>query len=322
MLNRCLVTGGTGFIGSHLLSFLHRNNIEINLISRCTHGIGFVNNYICDLSNEDVPHDAINNVDAVFYLAGIFNNKSAQYSDYYNINVNAPLSLLNLSIKNRVKSFIYVSSVKAGMFDACASTALPKKNTCEYFYAKSKFEAEKEILEVGKNNDINVSIIRPSLVYGSGVNGNLQRMIWAIKNKKFPPIPDTNNKRSMVHVDDLIEVIYLSSIDERANGEIFIVTDLQSYSTKDIYLSILSGLAMTPYRWSVPKSIFYIVSKVGDIVNKILPFPFDSNGYCKLFNDEFYYSNKVQLLLGYTPKRKFYSSTNEMTFGLNTNNDI
>ena len=72
---------------------------------------------------------------------------------------------------------------------------------------------------------MNISIVRPSLVYGPDVKGNLSMMMSWIDKGRFPPLPEIRNCRSMIHVDDLVRVLLLVAKDERANGEIFIATD-------------------------------------------------------------------------------------------------
>ena len=105
----------------------------------------------------------------------------------------------------------------------------------EGIYGKSKREAEIKLLKIGKESGMHVSIIRPSLVYGPNVKGNLQLMLSGIKKGWFPPLPEIGNKRSMIHVDDLVRAILLVATDERANGEIFIATDSMPYSSREIY---------------------------------------------------------------------------------------
>ena len=109
------------------------------------------------------------------------------------------------------------------------------QNEPEGIYGKSKREAEIKLLKIGKEYGMHVSIIRPSLVYGPNVKGNLQLMLSGIKKGWFPPLPEIGNKRSMIHVDDLVRAILLVATDERANGEIFIATDSMPYSSREIY---------------------------------------------------------------------------------------
>ena len=73
----------------------------------------------------------------------------------------------------------------------------------------------------------------------------------------FPPIPKINNRRSMVHVDDLVRAIIFLMNNDRANGEIFNVTDGNYYSTREIYEAMCNVLTKRIPRWSVPLILFW-----------------------------------------------------------------
>ena len=78
----------------------------------------------------------------------------------------------------------------------------------------------------------NVSILRPALVYGVKMKGNLAIMLNGIKSGWFPPLPETYNKRSMICINDLIDAILLIASDGRTNGRIYIATDGHQYSSR------------------------------------------------------------------------------------------
>ena len=105
---------------------------------------------------------------------------------------------------------------------------------------------------------MHVSIVRPSLVYGPGVKGNLQLMLSAVKKGLLPPLPETGNKRSMIHVDDLVDILLLVEKDNRANGEIFIATDGNTYSSNEIYSAMSKSLNKN------------IKNEITDLTSKIL----------------------------------------------------
>jgi len=140
---------------------------------------------------------------------------------------------------------------------------------------------------------MDVSIIRPSLVYGPDVKGNLQLMLEGVKEGWFPPLPKTGNRRSMIHVDDLVRAIIMVTEDKRANGEIFIVTDGLPYSSREIYhvMCKISGKSIP--KWSVPKVLFDIASLVSPRVKYKIN---------KLLGDECYSSAKLEAL-GFKPKK-------------------
>jgi nucleoside-diphosphate-sugar epimerase len=213
---------------------------------------------------------------------------------YYKVNVNATVQLANLAVKSGVKRFVFVSSVKAGGSPPLGTCANEKdlKNT-EDVYGKTKRESELKLLEIGQVSDMHVSIIRPSLVYGPNVKGNLQLMLSGIEKGWFPPLPETGNRRSMIHVDDLVRAILLVAEDKRANGEIFIATDGTPYSSREIYDAMCKILGKPASKWSVPKALFDIASLASPRIKYKIN---------KLLGDECYSSAKLEGL-GFKAKK-------------------
>jgi nucleoside-diphosphate-sugar epimerase len=129
-----------------------------------------------------------------------------------------------------------------------------------------------------------VSVIRPALVYGPNAKGNLELMWNAIKNKHFLPIPNVKNRRSMIHVDDLVDAIILISQNLIINREIFNATDGFLYSTREIYETMCDLQNMPASKWSVPKSVLEITAFI---------YPSLRLKVKKLIADECYSSEKL-----------------------------
>jgi UDP-glucose 4-epimerase len=292
---RYLLTGSTGFIGSRLLGLLKTIECDVRLLARSK-----VNNFetvVCNLEQDRVSKHTLESVDTVFHLAGFahdMQNPSKVKDLYRVINVNATVELARLAVEMGVKSFVFISSVKAGGSLAsgkCIDESY--QNKPEGYYGKSKREAELMLLKIGNESGMHVSIIRPSLVYGPDVKGNLQLMLTGIKKGWFPPLPEIGNRRSMIHVDDLVQAILLVSEDNRANGEIFIATDGISYSSREIYNSMCNTLGKSIPKWSIPKIIFDLVSLVSPRIKYKIN---------KLLGDEYYSSVKLEAL-GFKAKK-------------------
>ena len=301
-MKNILISGATGFIGERLVGAVDAN---IRVLSRKKQS-----NYetvVCDLKSEVIPNNALDGVDTVFHLAGFAHDLSDAtkiQNIYQKVNVDATIRLAKLAVKSNVNRFIFVSSVKAGggsNFGVCVSEK--DQGDPEGIYGKTKREAELKLLKIGKESDMHVSIIRPSLVYGPNVKGNLQLMLSGIKKGWFPPLPETGNKRSMIHVDDLVRAILLVADDDRANGEIFIATDGTPHSSRYIYNAMCSALDKSIPKWSVPKILFDMAS----LVNPRIKYKLN-----KLLGDECYSSAKLEAL-GFKAK-KTLKDMNETSF--------
>jgi len=302
---KCLVTGSTGFVGRRLLSLLSTKEFDIRLLSRSE-----ISNYqtiVCDFEKDRIPEDALESIDTVFHLAGFahdMQDPSKVENLYQTINIDVTVELARLSVKSGVRKFVFISSVKAGghlISGGCADES--SLDDPEGLYGKSKREAELKLLKIGSDSGMQISIIRPSLVYGPGVKGNLQMMLSGIKSGWFPPLPKTENRRSMIHVDDLVQAILLVSEDERANGEIFNATDGKFYSSRDIYNAMCIAVGKAVPKWSIPKILFNLVSLASPRIKYKIK---------KILGDECYSSIKLEKL-GFKAKKSL-KDMNETDF--------
>jgi UDP-glucose 4-epimerase len=302
---RYLVTGSTGFIGSRLLGLLNTVECDVRLLARSK-----VNNYdtvVCNLGQDRISKHTLESVDTVFHLAGFAHDMQdpSKVEDLYRvINVDATVELARLAVENGVKRFVFIGSVKAGGGLASGKcTNESDQNEPEGVYGESKREAELKLLKIGGESGMHVSIIRPSLVYGPGVKGNLQLMLAGIARGWFPPLPETGNRRSMIHVDDLVRAILLVSEDRRANGEIFIATDGTPHSSREIYNAMCGVVGKSIPKWSVPKILFDIASLISPRIKYKIN---------KLLGDECYSSAKLEAL-GFKAKKSL-KDMNETDF--------
>ncbi len=297
--------GSTGFNGIRLLDLLSAKVCNFRLLTRFA-----VNNYetvVCSLGQDRIPKYALESIDTVFHLAGLAHdvkNSLTSSNLYYDVNVTATIDLAKAAADSGVKSFIFVSSTKAGgkpIFGSCADES--DQLEPEGIYGKTKREAEIKLLKIAENSIMNISIIRPALVYGPNMKGNLKSMLMAVKKGFFPPLPETGNIRSMIHIDDLVHAILLISESEHSNGEIYIATDGESYSSRDIYNIMRDVVGKRPLKWSVPKFVFLSLA----LISPRIRYKVD-----KLLCDQCYSSKKLKSL-GFVPKRKF-KEMNETSF--------
>ena len=140
-------------------------------------------------------------------------------------------------------------------------------------YGETKREAELRLLEITQQSNMHVAIVRPALVYGPKVKGNLQLMCSGIEKGWFPPLPETGNRRSMIHVDDLVQALLLVAENSRANREIFIATDGKPHSSREIYEAMCRIVGKEVPHWSVPKFLFDLVGLMSPRIRyKVEPF--------------------------------------------------
>jgi UDP-glucose 4-epimerase len=319
-LQHVAVTGGTGFVGRRLVSALSEQRVNVRLLSR-REGQSH-DSVLCDLQTLNIPDAAFDGIDTVFHLAGYAHDlRDAREVEplYRRLNVEASIRLAEMAAKSGVQRFIFVSSVKAGgsaRAGGCASEQ--DQGAPEGIYGMTKREAEIQLLEIGKQSEMEVVIVRPTLVYGPNVKGNLRSMILAVGRGLFPPLPDTANRRSMIHVDDLVRVLQLVAEDERCSGEIYIAADGVNYSTRALYDAMRTAMNRRPMSLSVPMLLFTFAAKLGDLVGNW--FPFDSYKLNKLLGDDCYSAAKL-FGLGFKPQHTLFSSMPAVVESLHVETD-
>ena len=184
-----------------------------------------------------------------------------------------------MAVASGVRKFIFVSSVKAGGQNEFLN------GKPEGIYGRTKRDAEAKILEIILKSKMHVSIVRPSLVYGHGVKGNIALMRKGIECGWFPPLPETGNRRSMIHVDDLVRTLLLVANDQRANGGIYIATDGVPHSSREIYEALCLAVGKNIPNWQLPKFLFEGLG----MLNPKLCYKVR-----KLLGDEYYSSAKLE----------------------------
>lgn len=320
-----LVTGGTGFIGSHLVNALIAAGARVTLLARSNRSPPGAGRYwreqveyrSGDLTQPESLAGICAGVECVFHLAGYAHAEDASASlvtsRHWRVTVEGTLALLEQACHAGVKRLIFLSSVKAmgEGGEACldeTSPAIP-----EDYYGMAKREAERLVLAGARRCAMHAAVLRLPMVYGRYNAGNLPRMINAIARRRFPPLPDTHNRRSMVHVDDVIQALFLAAARTSANGETYIITDDEVYSARRIYASICTALGRRPPAWHVPAGLLRAAGRIGDVLHALgLPAPVTSDALGKLLGSAWYSCEKAKRDLGYRPRRKLEDALVEM----------
>jgi len=306
-MQHCLVSGASGFVGTVLCQRLSSLGCVVRaLVRRQIPGdYPWGESVSGDLSSGPWKPNLFANIDTVFHLAGkahALAEVSQEEEEYRRINTEGTRKLLQASQEAGVKRFVFFSSVKAtgeggGVLQDEASRLLP-----ETTYGQSKMEAEKLVIKGGYVP--HSVVIRPSMIYGPTQKGNLPRMIGAVRKGFFPPLPEVHNKRSMIHVNDVVEAAILAATMQEAAGQTYIVTDGQIYSTRQIYRWICETIGKPEPRVTTPLTLMRLLAITGDMIGKARGkrFLFDSDALEKLIGSAWYSTEKIQNELGYSPK--------------------
>jgi nucleoside-diphosphate-sugar epimerase len=292
-----LITGAEGFIGGRLFQCGDRTLVRrAGLIPTAVTG---------DLLNPSSLEVACRGISTVFHCAGYAHaNASSNSNVHWRVNYEGTLNLLNAAGRAGVRCFVFLSSVKAmaDPGDDCADEDLHGPPLTPYGLAKRAAEAA--VLDCGSKFGMHVVILRLAMVYGRGGRGNLERMARAIQSGWFPPLPKIRNKRSLVHVQDVCEVMRLVASRPEADGKTYIVSDPQPYSSREIYEAINTALGFsTSPKYAVPVGLLRAVGCVNRRAREIID---------RLLGSAFYSPDRIERELGWRARVSLGDGLKEM----------
>ena len=233
-----MITGASGFIGTNFIERLKVKPEEIEF----------------------------KNVDTVLHLAALVHQMNgAPREKYFEVNTELTRKVAEAAKKNKVKHFVFYSTVKVYGYDGDLynhNFILNEHSPCNPVndpYGESKWEAEKILREMETNNFI-VSVIRPPMVYGRGVKGNMESLIKLVKRVPILPFNYTKNRRSFVNIANLL---YLTSlvIDKEREG-IFLPLDERPLSLKEMIEGIEEGLKIKRIKIPMIQPFFWLLTKL------------------------------------------------------------
>lgn len=235
-----LVTGASGFVGCALCrAIIGRRSLRISVRNKASNKwpdeIDVVE---ASLSPRQDWISALTGVSVVIHCAArvhVMNEKSSDpLAEFRRVNVEGTLHLARQAAASGVKRFVFLSSIKVNgeqTQDNSPFTADQRPNPGDP-YGISKMEAEDALRSLAKLTGMEVVIIRPPLVYGPGVKANFLSMLrWLKRGIPLPLGAVTDNKRSLVGLDNLVDLIVTCIDHPRAANQTFLVSDGESLST-------------------------------------------------------------------------------------------
>ncbi|MFJ2382833.1 UDP-glucose 4-epimerase family protein [Pseudomonas protegens] len=258
-----LVTGATGFVGKALLARLVKSGIAVVAAVRGSAEVPAPASTmrIENLDGHAQWLDGLKNVDVVIHSAArvhVMNDTEVDpLAAFRRVNVEGTLNLARQAAAAGVKRFIFISSIKVNgeetengrryRADDVPAPADP--------YGVSKMEAEQGLRELAKETPLEVVIIRPVLVYGPGVKANfLSMMRWLDKGVPLP-FGSINNRRSLVALDNLVDLIVTCMDHPAATNQTFLVSDGDDLSTTGLLSKMAQALGRNARLLPVPSKL-------------------------------------------------------------------
>lgn len=257
-----LVTGATGFVGTALVPALQLRGWQVRAAVRSPGRTAADDEVVTGSLGEAFDWaPALRGVDRVVHLAArvhVMQDAAADpLTEFRRTNVAGTLSLARAAADAGVRRFVFVSSIKVNgegtrdgvPFDANDSPAPADP------YGVSKREAEDGLFEIGRDTGMEVVVVRPPLVYGPGVKANFEAMMrWLMRGVPLP-LGAIGNRRTLVGLDNLVDLIATCLEHPAAAGEIFLAGDDEDLSTTDLLRRLAAALGVRARLIPVPAAL-------------------------------------------------------------------
>lgn len=259
MIGPVLVTGAGGFVGTSLCYALGRRGVKVSAVVRRDpqHGQSAVG-VISSQTNWDQP---LRGCEAVVHLAArvhVMTERSLDpLREFRAVNLGGTLQLARRSADLGVRRFVFASSIGVNGLQTELGRAFsisdePQPHNA---YALSKWEAEQGLLELATETGMEVVIIRPPLVYGYGAPGNFGALMRVVKKVIPLPLASVHNQRSLVGIDNVVDLIVTCLDHSQAANETFLVSDGHDLSTSELIRMMADAAGVRARLFPVPVTV-------------------------------------------------------------------
>jgi nucleoside-diphosphate-sugar epimerase len=275
---RVLVTGASGFVGRALCSALLAQGHAVRIAVRCANSMPAADGLDLDVvvvGDVDAQTDwsaALAGIDCVIHCAArahvMHETETDALAAYRVVNVAGTQRLAKQAAALDVRRLVFLSSIKV---NGESTDGLPRPFRArtdeggggapapEDPYGVSKWEAEQALWAVAANTDLEVVVVRPPLVYGPGAKGNLARLLKLVCLGVPLPLGAVHNQRSLIGLDNLVDLLILCVDHPVAAGQTLLVSDGEDVSTPDLLRHMGAGLGRSPRLLPVPVALLRLV---------------------------------------------------------------
>jgi nucleoside-diphosphate-sugar epimerase len=256
------LTGATGFIGRHLLAGLTRRGYRVRvLLRRPTEPLPAASAVIGDLAAPRHLGEALAGVDAVVHSAGLAHAMSGRPEDDYRaINTEGTVALARAATRAGARRFVFLSSVRAqtGPSSEGVVTEADVPHPTDA-YGRSKLAAEQGLADTA----IDWVALRPTLVYGSGVKGNMETLLRLAGLPLPLPLAALRNRRSLLAVENLVEAVDWALHHPGPLRKALIVSDREALTPGEMVAALRRGLGRRPGLVPVPPALLAAALRLG-----------------------------------------------------------
>ena len=243
-MSKVAITGATGFIGTHLLRHLGRNGIDYAALKRADDDFIYPSDW-----------DEFN---AIVHLAAAAHRKKSRKT-----NLSYTLNLAEKAACSNIRHFIFVSSVGVlGEFSGDAPFDADSPYNPYDDYSVSKMEAEQGLQQAFQNTGINLTIIRPPLVYGAGAKGSFGSLGRLVRKVPVMPLGAIKSERSFCSVNNLCDLVTACLVNEQSHNRTFLVSDDVTVTLVDMIKMMYRSLDKIGLIIPVPVSLLRLAGLI------------------------------------------------------------
>ncbi|MEC5398144.1 NAD-dependent epimerase/dehydratase family protein [Uliginosibacterium sp. H1] len=300
------MTGATGFVGRHLVRHLQIQGRSFRILAR--RDVPGVDTVLGDLTHPASLVAATAGMDTVVHCAGFAHAHSGVQGEldirHRDVNLQGTLALARAAAEAGVRRFVFCSSVKAvaDPGERCVDESFADRPLTAY--GRAKREAEEGLAAISLECGLEVVNLRLAVVFGPGSRGNVERMCALVRCGLFPPLPETGNHRSMVHVDDVVAALMLATDTARAAGQTYFVAHPEALSGRGLYVAMCEAIGRRAAAWSIPEGMLRLSASAADQLQAALGrrLPFGSQVVSSLLDSAWFDATRIQQELGWQPR--------------------
>ena len=263
---KTLVTGATGFLGSHIAERLVQRGDDVRALVRPTSNTAFLESLGVELVPGDVTNAitlpaALDGVDVVYHAAAKVDDWGP-WGDYRTVTINGTRNMLKAATTVGVKRFLHVSTDGVYRYRDLVKgvdedSPYEKRFGWLDYYRRSKTAAEKIARRVHKSGALQVSIVRPALILGERDSSMLPGLLAFLKSATAVIMGSGRNQLPCVYVGDVADLCLRAATSESAAGEIYNAVNDEFVTQRDVYEAIAQVTSATVPRRSIPLRVLY-----------------------------------------------------------------
>jgi len=312
----CLVTGGTGLLGSHIVEQLRRRERRVRVLVRNGADTSWlrsqgVESAVGDITDAASLRSACAGVGIVYHAAARVGDWGP-WEDFVRVSIDGTRNLVEAAIGAGVRRFLHISSISAyghvnGRGLVLDESAPLGRNLSRWsYYSRAKVWAEEIVWEAERSGRIEVTVIRPSWLYGPRDRATLGRLISAIRAGRTKLIGDGNNRLNLVHAGNVAEAAVMAAESESAKGQAYNCSHDGVITQAEYINAVARAIGAPPVTRSVPygvvKAVAFMLEVVGHALHSEQP-PLVTRYSAWLMGRRcFFESEKIRQELGWGPR--------------------